>query len=527
MLDLMRKHHKVAMLVTAIIVVMSMAFWGNNQRDTGTGFNREILGKHYDLTDLKSVGAELQMAQSVTSFQDAPGKLFFLLQNPGTNRKMDGKAAPDTALINQITLREEAWNLGISVSDSEVEKAIQGLKRLQTEGKFDRAKLDALFGSDPVMGQKAFLAMMRDGLLAEKLQKLVGGTMPATDYAVNLAYNKEHAKTTVHLVTLPRKEHEDLKATEEDAQKFYDANKDKPVAELDAVLRSEPSRDFKYIKIDRAKRTEDISKLTPEEQTAKKKEWDDADRKASVTASAIDNAMVAEKPATIEEAVAALTDKPDYLPVEIKSVSKVIASAPPEDLKSEAALLGEMMDEGTGVKKTSTGFLIYDSGELEKSRLLTFEEAKAKLIEKLTKEKISAALLDKATGVRSKLQEALTANKPFTEALMDARVTAISYTYTSKAPPKDAPPYFPAVQAAVASLAANSLAANPVPAGEDMAVVFLEKIELPDDPKMTDDKAILKRNNGITDSPFAASPLFTSWFSQRREVVAPVFGEAQ
>ena len=527
MLDLMRKHHKVAMLVVAIIVVITMVFWGNNGQDrNGQAWHRELDGQHYDEMDLKAVGEELQMAQMVTGFSDAPGKLFFLLQNPGTARGMNGKPTPDTPLINQIVLRREARNLGIAVSDDEVQKAVQALPRLQTEGKFDRSKLDMIFarGADPTSMQRHFFAMMRDALLAEKLQKLVGGTMPATDYAVNLQYNKEHTKTTVQVVTIPRKEHASLAATDEEVQKFYDANKDKPEAEQDPVLRSEPTRDLKYIKIDRANRSTDVSKMTPEEQAAKKKEWDAADTKAAVSASTIDNAMVdPNKPLTIEEAAALVKD----LPVEIKTVANVSASAPPEDLKAEAALLPEMIEDGTGVKKTSTGYLIFDSGELVKPRLLTLEEAKVKLTEKLTKEKISAALLDKATGVRSKLQEAITAGKPFAEALTAAGVTAISYTYSSKAPPKDAPPYFKAIQDALASTATNALAANPVPAGEDLAVAYLEKIELPDDPKMADDKAILKRNNGIVDSPFSPSPLFTSWFSQRRDALAPVFGAAQ
>ena len=220
MLDLMRKHHKVAMLVTAIIVIITMAFWGDTPQGSGLGYKREFNGKIYDQADLSGVETEFILARSVSGFTDAPGKLMFLLQDPGKTRD-NGKVPRDAPLVNLIALRQEAKNLGITASDAEVQKAIQGLPRLQTDGKFDRSKLDALLskGSD-----RPFVEMMRDALIAEKLQKLVGGSMPATDYGVNLAYNKEHVKTTVQVAILPRKEHEAIKATDEDAQKFYDAN---------------------------------------------------------------------------------------------------------------------------------------------------------------------------------------------------------------------------------------------------------------------------------------------------------------
>ena len=529
MLVQMRKHHKVALLVMAIVVSITMVFWGNGNREGQVGYQKDFNGQSYDLSDLKAVETEFMLARTVSSFTDAPGKLMFLLQDPGKTR-VNGKVPDDAALVNLLTLREEAKNLGITASDAEVQKAIKDLQRLQTEGKFDRSKLDNLLtkGTDRTAAEKPFVNMMRDALITEKLQKLIGGSMPATDYAVNLAYNKEHVKTTVQVAILPRKEHEALKATDEDAQKFYDANKDKPEAEQDPVLRSEPSRDLKYIKILRAVKTEDISKLTPEEQAAKKKEWAATDTKAAVTASAIDNAMVdQDKPLTIEAAAALVKDKPEYVPVEIKTAEKVTASTPPDDLKTEAALVSEMLEAEHGVKNTPTAHIIFDTGDLVPSRLLTFDEAKAKLLEKLTKEQITAALLDKATGVRSKLQEALTAGKPFAEALTAAGTTAISYTYSAKAPPKDAPPYFPEIQKAVASLAPGTLAPSPVEVGADLAIAFLEKVELPDDPKMPEDKVILKKNAGINDSPFSPSPLFKSWFEQRRDAIAPVFGGAQ
>ncbi len=545
MLQLMRKHHKVAMIVVAAIVCITMVYFGQSNRDHAGGvYDVTMAGKHYDEVDLRTATAIQQMAQGASSFgNDAPTKLMATLMNRGVARQSRGGEA-ENALANLVTIREESRNLGIAVSDEDVQKAVQALPRMQTEGKFDRAKFDQVAGNETA--QRYFYQMMKDALLVDKLQKLVGGPMQATDYATTLDYNDAHAKTTIQTVLIPRKEHESIKATDEDAQKFYDANKEKdkdPVKNvnlLDPVLRSEPTRTINYVKFNKVKRDEkpeDLSKLPADQQEAKRKEqeekkkgWDAEDKKIISTAIALSDAMVNETaPLGLKEAAATLKDKPDFVVIEIKTAEKVIASAPPEDLKEAAAQIEEMIESetGKGVVKTANGYIVYDGSELIPSRLLTLDEAKPKLLEKLTKEKIEAALQDKASGVRSKLQEALAASKPFAEALTAAGVTATSYTYSRSKPAKDAPPYLASLQSAVVNLETGSLAANPLPAGDDLAVVYLEKVELPQDPKMVDDKKLLKRTSGYTSEVFRPTPIFTTWFAQRREAIAPSFGAEQ
>lgn len=530
MLQLMRKHHKIAMLVVAIIVIISFAFFGPGSGEhPGHGYFKKIGGKVYLQADLDAAGAEMQMVQQTFmngGFSDPPAKLMGLMQAAqGIERRARGGMEAESVLVNLITLREEAKRLGVTVEDKDLQKAVESLKSFQTEGKFDRPKLDAMLesGRDPAATKRYFFTMLKDALLLDKIQKLVGGPMQATDYAVNQDYNSEHVKTTIQTVLVPRKPHEEIKATDEDVQKYYDANKEKKVFELEPIMRSEASRDLKYIKIEKSKK-EDISKLPADQQEARKKEWTEIDKKAPMTATVISNAMADEtKPLPLEEAAALVKDKPEYLPVEIKTAVGVTASTLPDDLKSEAAVAEAIQAEDKGVPQSSNGWVIFEASNKKDPRLLTLEEAKPKLVEKLTKEKIAAALQDAANGVRSKLQESIAAGKPFAEALTAAGVTSSTWTYSSTKPAKDAPPYLSAAQQAVTSLDANALAANPIPAGDDMLVVYLEKRELPNDPKMEDDKKLLKRTRGLNDSPFSPSPIFLAWFNQRREALAPVF----
>ena len=117
----------------------------------------------------------------------------------------------------------------------------------------------------------------------------------------------------------------------------------------------------------------------------------------------------------------------------------------------------------------------------------------------------------------------MAAGKSFAEAQTAAEVKATSYTYSQGKPAKDAPAFMPALQSAVANIDAGSLAANPVEAGDDLAIVYLEKLELPSDPKMPEDKNLLKRQNGYADASFTPSTLFSTWFAQQRDAIAPRF----
>ncbi len=557
MLQLMRKHHKLAMIIVAIIVCITMVYFGQFSRDQNPGYHVSIAGKSYDEVDIKTAANIAGMTQAATKpmyagpqmfipGSDAPGRLYSLVRDSqGSSRRGDGGAKVESPLVTLITLREEARNLGVAVSDEDVQKGVQALPQLQTDGKFDREKFDKAAPNETA--QRYFFMMMKDALVLDKLQKLIGGDLAATQYTTNLEYLTTHAKTTVQTIVVPRKDVESIKATDEDAQKYYDANKEKdkdPAKNLnllDKVLKSEPSRTLSYVKFTKVKRDapEDTSKLPADQQEAKRKEQEEKtkgyeaeDKKMQLTAIAINTAMVNDvAPMKLAEAVASLKDKPEYVTCEIKTAENVIASALPDDLKDAPPLQVEDMLEGDqtqGVIKTPAGgYVIYEGTDSKPSRLLTLEEAKPKLLEKLSKEQVAAALRDKTTGIRSKLQEALSAGKTFAEALTAAEVTATSYTYSQKTPVKDAPKYFQKVQEAVANLETGALAANPVEADDDLALVYLEKVELPQDPKMEDDKKLLKKSAGYSANPYGgASPIFNAWFNQRREAAAPTFAPA-
>lgn len=586
MLQLMRKHHKVAMIVVATIVCITMIWWGQFDQTQGRGgYRLQIAGDSYNATDIENAHAASIMAfQSSNSIfqqggpEDAPAKLFKLLNSvQGTTRasRPSEESQQNNTLINMATIRHCAADLGVAVTDEEIAAAIQKLPKFQTDGKFDRSKLDPLL--DGKAGDKSrqrhFYAMMRHALLLDKIQKVIAFPMKATELSSSLTYQRQHTESTIHSILVSRKDHEQIKATDEDAQKFYEANEKKAkddVEALDEVLKSTPTRDLHYVKLEHVKRDEapkmeDISKLPADQQTAKtkefeektkafeakKEEWDAADRKMDVTAQELSNLM-ADESKTLEEAAAAVKErgndpktKDKFVPVEIKVATAVSATNIPEDLKGEEMLVTTALElggdinhpsKGRGVQALANkkGYVVFDGPATNKARLLTLEEAKAKLIEKLTKEKIDAAHQDKANEILSKLKEGTAGGKKFDEAVAAAALKAEKYTFSMIKRPDNPPAYFGMISQAITSLNPGEFASSPVKADLDLAVVYLEKRELPDDPKMPDDKKRLRTQLGYADTPShpmmggsGGNPLFTNWFKQRRAEIDPTYGEEQ
>lgn len=529
MLETMRKHHYVLMLIIAVVVIISFSFWGgyDSTRNAGS-WSKKIYEEVYREPDVKAAETAFRVAQQAGSFSDALGKYSQLLMTAqGTVRGNREEDFFVEALVTSVTVRKEAELLGIAVEEEDLKKAVQKLQRFQTDGKFDREKYETFIANsaDRNAQERALFSALRDSLLLEKLQKVFGGTVPASEFQVNLTYNDQHGKTTAKVIVLPRKEHEALKPTDEDVQKYYDANKGKKVEELDPAMTSDEAVDVQYAKIDLAKR-EDISKLPQDQQDAKKKEWDEHDKKVRVTASQLSN-VTADEGKSLEEAAKSLKDNPAYLPVEVKTAAALTEKNKPEDLKAEEQAVDQMLVENNGTVKGTNGYIIYHVSKKSEAAMLPLDQAKPKIVEKLTKEKIDAALQDKANAVRSKLQEALTANKPFAEALTAAGVTTEELVLSGTKPPTNPPAYYQAVRTEAANLNAGSLAANAIPSGDDLVLVYVDKKELPwDKDKGPLDKASLAKRLGLGSNPYQPSPLFMTWFMKRREEASPTFTSA-
>src|SRR5690606_5883787 len=159
---------------------------------------------------------------------------------------------------------------------------------------------------------------------------------------------------------------------------------------------------------------------------------------------------------------------------------------------------------------------------------LSWEEAKPKLLEKLTKEKVDSGATDKANEVRAKIQEALAAKKPFEEAIAETGVTVKEVVWTANKPVKDAPNYLTSVQSVARSMNAGELAAEAIPTTDAYILVYVAKKELPWDPvKGPEDKALLSKQLTTGASPFSPSTLFIDWFKQRRDEASPILTSAK
>ncbi len=546
MIQLLNQHHKKFLTVIFFIVVVTFVWFGQGTSLSKQGGDQFMVlgGKKYG-KDAAAEAARIQgmamgagvdpnSGNAMMAMYNGQGPFIDLartMQMAGSRKRADRGNSGAEGLATMVTIRELSKSMGISIPQSAIDKAIEGSPGFQTNGSFDRAKYDEFLkkGGDTKVTEKILFTAARDALSLAQMKKLVGGLIPASDWEVESAYSRQNAITTLQTVLLPRKEHEAIKAEEKDAKEFYDSQKAKAEKERDAAVTSPSSKNVRYVLASLTDRTQDISKQTPEEQEKTRKGWDDADRSLKETLNELYLLIAGSDETAAMPMDAALeklrTDYKEKMPaLELKNFANLHQENLPDELKEErtavAALTGAVSRK-SGSEKTAKGYLVYQVVQENPAALLEFEQIKDKLITKLTKEKVDAALTEKFNTVRNALETALNAKKPWDEALKEAKVTGTQLVINPTKPDPAAPAYAQPAQAAVTELKSNTIAKEAVPSGEDKVLVYLAKREIMDNPKKADELKQMKESQGRNDSPFGGP--FMEWFETQRDIVYPVF----
>jgi hypothetical protein len=560
MIQFLNQYHKKFLAFIFCVVAVAFSVWGPATcKGTGEQGSIELGGQNYGEAAKQEALATLTMARSIGWHTDATdqqsrmmamymsksplGSLAQLMAYAGTGKRnraeqKDGQGIEELATL--VTLREQAKKLGVEVSQDEIDKEVKNSSRFQTNGQYDPAKFDAMFKNSPNrnIAEKQLFTVYRDALCLQKISKLVSVPIEASDFAVEAAYNRQNAILTTQVVTLPHKEHEGIKAEEKDAKEFYDSQIAKKDAERDASITSPASKNIQYVLLAMSDRTEDISKLDAKAQEEKQNAWKAQDTKANTTAEELYDLAAGvdapdEKGMSLDAAVQALlakyTDKNALAPIELKTFANFHGDNVPEELKKDRRLAMTIAasTKALGSYKMQNGsHLIFEVVKKNDAAPLPFAEIKDKLIEKLTEEKIEAAVTEKFNTVRNTIETALKANKSWADALTEAKVTSAELVINPSKQNPSAPAYQSAVSQAAATLKSNAVAANAVPSEKDKLLVYLQKREIMDSPKAADDKKQMKDSQGIKPVEGQLGKLFNDWFELKREETYPLYQKA-
>lgn len=475
MLELLRKHQYGIMLVVAIVVIFAFAVMPNRSNNYVAGQGLKVGDQVYDEQQQDAISTGLQVAGSLGG--DPQMKIGYgLARLAPMMLDQEGNALPQDVLANVIVLREQAKQLGIEVTDADVDEYIQSLQAFQTDGEFDKGKWTdrmemmgiANEGEDgddkgSVMRSRLYSGL-RDAILLDKVSALVGASLPPTTAQINWEYWRDKQETTVMTVAFETSEFEDVEIPEDEIKAYYEENKGS------ATLMTEEQRAFKYALLPLPPRPvapPNTANLPAEQQVSQQAEYqekvaayDAEKKKMSIAASHLADLMVQEdrdpSTQTFESLVEAsfnfarekiaeeagmdseehdldaedegeageteVADGGDELVTpEVKTTELFSASSPPDDLKGASQFLmtaftRRLITEEDKIGDpitTPEGFYFYEITEVKEPAEQPLEDVRDTIIAALKTTKAADALNTAVTEYREKVVAALEEGKAF------------------------------------------------------------------------------------------------------------------
>ena len=170
MLQVMRKHARY-FYVLFFIVILSFVFWGVGTSDKSTSVSIAEIGK-------EKVTVE-EYWRAYDRMRDMYREIFKGQFNEEMEKKLKLKESVLNGLIDEKVLLASAVELGLTVTDKELQDVITGDQRFMRDGAF---KKDVYFKTLELsrLTPESFENSMRQQLTLQKLRRLVGSVVDVT-----------------------------------------------------------------------------------------------------------------------------------------------------------------------------------------------------------------------------------------------------------------------------------------------------------------------------------------------------------
>ena len=405
---------------------------------------------------------------------------------------MDQNQGAVQFIVNLLVLRHEAERLGVRPSTSEIADAVRKLPAFHGDSGFDINKFNEFVqnGLAPLgLAEEHIERLVRDQISLSEIQKLLaaGVSLPKSELDEN--FRRGYDKLYVSVIRFRSADFDkDVKITDEDVQKYYDAHK--------AELRSDEKRKVEFVQLT----------LNEEEKKLSGKARIEALQKLADRATDFTQALL-EKGADFKQAAAKF-----QLPVH--ETGEFTAAAPDPQLKGDQQLvaaafkLSEQEPRSDAVQVADGFYILNLTGKTE-ARQLALEEAKPKIVDALKKTRTRELMSTKGAEMVQQLREAQKSGQP-PEAVMEKagvkpeKLEAFSLIDEEMEKPegdqqKKQSPELSAIKDAVALLNPGDVT-DFMPSGTDGLIAVLEKREPLEDAaekKATFEKRILQNKERI------------------------------
>jgi hypothetical protein len=392
MITVMRKHHKWLMIVIAILAIPFVFYFNktdftvNRQNDLGRIYDRPITSVEFQRSvRLLTLAQMLGLSQLV---QD-------LMMRP-----MSENDAYVNFAFNRLVLDHEAQALGIRPNSAEVVAFVKTLPAFQGTGGFDLNKYtDFVQNRLPALGftEGQLEELVSNQLSLNRLKDLLGAGLHVADSESAEYYDQAYGKLHVAVVRFRDEDFQkDVKVTDEDVAKYFEAHK--------AELNTDEKRKVEFVSFP----------LTDAEKKLTGKEKVDALQKLANRANDFSQAML-EKDAKFAEVAAKFN-------VPVTATGEFAATAPDPQLGGNAQLAQYAFqlkpDEpvSDALQGTDAFYVMHLLG-VTPARPLTLDEAKPKITDLLSKQKLKQLVATRGNDVARTVREAAKANTPLDKAL--------------------------------------------------------------------------------------------------------------
>ncbi len=383
-------------MIVIAILSLPFVFYFVQKPDYGLAFHSDDLGRIYD-EPLTMV--EFQRNARFASLARALG-LTLVNDLMTVNVQSENDMYLEFAW-NRLVLRHEAEKLGIQPNSSEVSNYVKTLPRFQGEGGvFDLTKYKEFTEETlPSFGfnETQIEEIVADQISLNKMKEMVtlGTQIPESENKEN--YEKAYGKLHIAVVRLSEDDFKnDVKITDDEIAKYYESHKDQ--------LKSEEKRKVEFVSFSLG---DDEKKLTGKERI-------DALQKVADSANEFVQAL-SEKDAKFDE-VATRFNKT------VTSTEDFPASSPPPQFSGNMMLTQSSFQLTTAnpiseAIQGADGFHVLHLLGVTEAKQLDQNEAKPKIVEALTKEKVHQLMSARGAELALQIRNALKSQEPIDKAV--------------------------------------------------------------------------------------------------------------
>ncbi len=400
MITVMRKHHKVLMIVITALVCISFSWYWN--RTDFARIDNGGVGRIYDhnVSQIEfQRNARLLRLASQLGMRDLVRQLTTGAQNESE--------AFENFSWNLMVLRHEAKQLGIEPTTAEIAQEVKALPAFNSEKGFDLTAYSNF--ADHALAPMGFTEaqieeLATDQIALERIKKILSAGVAIPDTEMRHDFEQAYAKMEASVVRFrPDDFAKDIQVSDDQIAKYFESHK--------AELTTDEKRQVRFVQFG----------LTEDQKKLKGKERIEILQKLADRANDFTDALQA-KGAEFDQVAAKFGVTPKQTGDFTKAAPDRQLGTAPQLAQAAFALTKETPN--SDAIQTPDGFEILHLMKVEPSRPLTQQEARPKIVEAITKEMTQQAMSTKAAEVARKLREDLNGGKSAEQAATDAGTKA-------------------------------------------------------------------------------------------------------